>query len=76
MTSVLAAQRSDDSILADALRAAFERNRYEGDVYNPDANLFGKAAERITALSADLTEACHDRDRYQADAERLRETAG
>lgn len=64
--SVLAAQRAEDEALCERLcSGSFDRPL--GAVMD-----MGSAAARIRALSQELAEASHDRDRYQADLERLR----
>ena len=60
--SVLAAQRAEDQALCEDLR--------NGGI--PSDEPCERAATRIRALSQELAEASHDRDRYQADLERLR----
>lgn len=63
--STLAEQRDADEALCDSLEAVacgFEK---------PNPWLLDRAATRITELSEDLKQACHDRDRYQADVERM-----
>ncbi len=57
--SVLAAQRAEDADLCEWLR-----ERAIGDP------LYGYVADRIEQLNQELREACHDRDRLQADLER------
>ncbi len=72
--SVLAAQRAEDQALCQKLRAMYS-HRGDGtptQQTNPDG---WEAATRIEQLSQELAEASHDRDRYQADIERLREHA-
>jgi len=56
--SVLAAQRAEDQALCDWLRFS--------DLEGADG-----VATRIEQLGQELCEACHDRDRFQADCERL-----
>lgn len=66
--SVLAAQRAEDEALCKKLGETAED--YGFMYYDLEAT--DAAAARIRALSQELAEASHDRDRYQADLERLR----
>lgn len=69
--SVLAAQRAQDDEMCGQLRRGIRHSST-----SPDASDFEEvadfAATRIEQLNQELAEACHDRDRYQADCERLR----
>lgn len=67
--SVLAAQRANDNDLCKELRKGSVEL---GHRVSFDAATTHKAADRIVELSQELAEASHDRDRYQADLERLR----
>lgn len=66
--STLAMQRAEDAVLCAYLRDAvgFDGRRLL---------LSEKGADRIESLSAQLAEASHDRDRFHADLQRMKEAA-
>ena len=68
--STLATQREQDEDLCGRLvRNSGYRNENWQCIVDPD--FLTQAAARIRQLSQDLQEACHDRDRYQAEVERM-----
>lgn len=74
--SVLAAQRAEDRTFCSFLRmepvASFGASDALLNFILSQKQIDLRAATRIEQLSQELREACHDRDRFQADAERLR----
>lgn len=73
--STLAEQREKDEALCEDLVDEMWHEAWGGEMpYNPKwSDMCRKASQRITDLSEQLREACHDRDGMQARAERAEE---
>lgn len=73
--SVLAQHRAEDQKLIEDLIDEFWHQSFGGEMpYNPRWHeMCSQAADRLRDLSADLAEASHDRDRFHADLQRMKE---